>query len=249
MGFACSVPHLVGVSIVMDVRAGNITCKGSIASNSLTTNGTTINGNTLTNGNTTTNNIEVKNNHYMKADGTQSIYFLSGGGTTFSGTNNNVGRLFGTSLYMYFDFNEAMVFRSFTNKDNLTNNSTRLTINTTGIITQNIFADSITVTGINLKTYTDTISGNLFNNYNTKTQSDNIYYNKSYIDSKLNTLTGSVTTGTITVNNIYFAYSTLPTLTSTSIGYTINYTNAITSVAANEFVNSAVISIPVGIYG
>ena len=149
---------------------------------------------------------------------------------------------------MYFDFNEAMVFRSFTNKDNPTNNSTRLTINTTGIITQNIFADSITVTGINLKTYTDTISGNLFNNYNTKTQSDNIYYNKSYIDSKLNTLTGSVTTGTITVNNIYFAYSTLPTLTSTSIGYTINYTNAITSVAANEFVNSAVISIPVGIY-
>ena len=32
---------------------------------------------------TTTNNIEVKNNHYMKVDGTQSIYFLSGGGTTF----------------------------------------------------------------------------------------------------------------------------------------------------------------------
>ena len=49
-------------------------------------------------------------------------------------------------------------------------------------------------------------------------------------------------------DNISFSYSTLPKLTSTSLGYTINYTNAAAAVLINSFTNSAVILIPVGIY-
>ena len=181
----------------------------------------------------------------MPANGTHSIFFLAGGG--ISTTTNIIGRLFGTSSNMYFDFNEAFVFRQYINKNNVVNN-TILTLNSLGMITKNIFADSITVTGVNLKTYTDTISGNLYNNYYNKTQSDNNYYDKSFIDSKLNTLTGAVTTGTITVNNISYGYTTLPTLSSTSLGYTINYSNTATTVTTASFTNSSVISVPIGIY-
>jgi hypothetical protein len=48
--------------------------------------------------------------------------------------------------------------------------------------------------------------------------------------------------------NISFGYSTLPTLSTTSLGYTINYTNAAAAVLINLFTNSAVISVPVGVY-
>jgi hypothetical protein len=48
--------------------------------------------------------------------------------------------------------------------------------------------------------------------------------------------------------NISFSYSTLPTLSSTSLGYTINYSNTATNLTAGAFVNSSVISVPVGIY-
>jgi hypothetical protein len=52
----------------------------------------------------------------MKADGTQSIYFLAGGGSTLS--NNIIGRLFGTASIMYFDFCDIFTFRYYTNKNN-----------------------------------------------------------------------------------------------------------------------------------
>ena len=149
-------------------------------------------GSFTVNGYTTTNSIEVKNYIFTPANGTHSIFFLAGGG--ISTTTNIIGRLFGTSSNMYLDFNDNFYFRYHTNKNNSTNLSTRLTINNTGIITQNIVADSISL------------------------------------------------------SNISFTYSTLPTLNSTSLGYTINYTNATTTVSANAFVNSAVISVPFGIY-
>jgi len=43
-------------------------------------------------------------------------------------------------------------------------------------------------------------------------------------------------------------YTTLPTLQNYNRGYTINYTNATRTVAGNAFINSPVISVPVGVY-
>jgi hypothetical protein len=57
-----------------------------------------------------------------------------------------------------------------------------------------------------------------------------------------------LTTGTVTVSNISYGYTTLPTLSSTSLGYTINYTNAITTINADAYVNSSIISVPIGVY-
>ena len=43
-------------------------------------------------------------------------------------------------------------------------------------------------------------------------------------------------------------YTTLPSLQSYNIGYTINYTNTTAAIAISTYVNSPAISVPVGVY-
>ena len=52
----------------------------------------------------------------------------------------------------------------------------------------------------------------------------------------------------LTNGTISYSYTTLPTLSSTSLGYTINYTNATTTVTGGTYYNSPAISVTPGIY-
>ena len=111
----------------MDVRDGHLSCKGNIICQTLTTN-----ANAIINGSTTTQSLITTGNSFMKADGTQSIYFLENGGSSTT-SSNRIGRLFGTTGNMYFDFNDAFTFRYYTNKGNGTNMTTILTLNSAGV--------------------------------------------------------------------------------------------------------------------
>ena len=128
IGFCCGIPNYrTEAPILMDVRDGHLSCKGNIVCQSLTTN-----GNTIINGTTTTQSLVTTANSFIKADGTQSIYFLEGGGSSTT-SNNRIGHLFGTTASMYFDFNDSISFRYYTNKDDGTNmNSTLFLLNSNG---------------------------------------------------------------------------------------------------------------------
>jgi len=58
---------------------------------------------------TTTGNIKNAKHLLMKADANQSIYFTTDGNTV--GSNNFIGRIFGTSGQMMFDFYNSLLFR------------------------------------------------------------------------------------------------------------------------------------------
>jgi hypothetical protein len=68
--------------------------------------------------------LTVGNNINMTADGTQSIYFLSG--------SNKIGRLFGTTTSMYLDFYNSVSFRYTSAPDDVTGMSTALTLGSSG---------------------------------------------------------------------------------------------------------------------
>ena len=76
---------------------------------------------------TATGGIKNSSHLLMKADGAQSIYFTTDGNAL--GASNCVGRLFGASNMMYFDFYNNILFRSSTLAD--TGNNSALNINLT----------------------------------------------------------------------------------------------------------------------
>jgi len=62
-------------------------------------------------------------------------------------------------------------------------------------------------------------------------------------------IVGGVTTQGILSSKLFnFLYTTLPTFSNKSLGYSLAYTSTVTSVTANSFTNSSVISVPVGVY-
>ena len=113
------------------------------------------------------NNLEVKNHCFIKADGTQSIYFLSGGlpmSTYPDPTANQVGRITATTSQMYLDFNDVLNVRYYTNKNNTSGLNTALSTYTftgLGLSINTTTASSTTGTGALVVSGGAGISGNI----------------------------------------------------------------------------------------
>ena len=99
-----------GSSTLASVSCSSLNNSGSSTLASLSCSSLNNSGSsTLTGLVNTSGGIQNGNCMYMKADGTKSIYYTLDGTSTI--TNNVVGRLFGTTVQMYFDYLNNFLFR------------------------------------------------------------------------------------------------------------------------------------------
>ena len=123
---------------------------GITNSNAAITNNSTlsqIGSSTFTGLITATNGIKNASSLLMKADGTQSIYFTTDGNVV--GASNCIGRLFGTTGQMYFDFYNNILFRSSTLADNGNNSALNINLSNStfyGPLTTNAITNNGTLT-------------------------------------------------------------------------------------------------------